>query len=91
VTARVLHAPPSGMSALPPLAAVCFGRFLPLCFGVFLLFLQSQPASVWFKFYEIICWQSARCPLSLENERYCQRGLSVVLVKFVFLRRQLFY
>jgi hypothetical protein len=32
VAARGRHPPPSGMSALPPLAAVCFGCFLPLCF-----------------------------------------------------------
>jgi hypothetical protein len=44
VTARVLHTPPSGMSAPPPLAAVCFGLFCLCVLGVSLLFLRSQPA-----------------------------------------------
>jgi hypothetical protein len=38
MTARVLHAPPSGMSA------VCFGFFCLCVLRVSLLFLRSQPA-----------------------------------------------
>jgi hypothetical protein len=67
VTARVGHAPPSGIFQSPlPLPAACCLGFLLFLFSVFLsCCLQSQPSCVWIKFYGNFCWQIARSALFL--------------------------
>jgi hypothetical protein len=71
VSARVLHAPPSGLlDPIPPLPAACLGGFCLSVVCFFFFFLGSHSACVEFKFYGNICWLIARSGLfSLESER----------------------
>jgi hypothetical protein len=49
----------------PTVGSLFWGFFAYVFFVFFLLFLQSQPACVWIKFYGNICWLSARSALFL--------------------------
>jgi hypothetical protein len=79
------------LSAPLPHAAVCFGYFCLCVLGVSLLFLRSQPACGFgSNFMGLFVGKVLDLSYSLENECYCQRDLSVHLVKFVFLLNNCF-
>jgi len=53
------------LGLLPPLPVACFGVLCLFCLCVLLMFLRSQSACVWFKFYGNICWLIARSAIFL--------------------------